>query len=745
MKRVRISGGALALGAALYSMLAFSTGVLADERALLAQSAAGTLAAAAAGDPALSGRLDRLRVRAEERGRVRLLVGVRAAFVPEGELSGEDVEKQRLDIGRKQDAVLHRLAAAHGANGKPVRFAAIPFLALEASAAEFQTLIADIDVLSVEEDALRAPALSESSPLIGAVGASVAGYSGSGQAVAVLDTGVDKTHPFLSGKVIDEACFSSTVAAATSSSVCPGGVNESTASGSGVDCGAGCEHGTHVAGIAAGFGGSFSGVARGANLVSIQVFSRFSSPEVCGGAAPCLLSYSSDQIKALERVLVQRTVDRIAAANLSLGGGRYGSEAACDADNLAFKAAVDNLRSTGVATVISSGNNAFLDSLSAPGCVSSAISVGATWDEGGWIGGCEATFTTVDKVACYSNSASFLKLLAPGSAINSSIPGTGYAIFHGTSMAAPQISGAFAVLRQAVPDLSVDNAYNALRSSGVPVRDYRNNLVKPRVDLDGALVALGVDIDSVQFERAAYATGEGATAILNVLRSGDLRKTSTVGYATVAQSASAGVDYVGTSGTLTFAAGQSVQTIGVPTLADSLVEGDETFLVQLSNPGAGTATGAISAATVTISDAGPPDAFGSSIPRGWKKPRGAESIWVVANDSASEGRYSLKSAPTGNGQESGIEYTASFNAGTVRFDYRVSSETGDYLRFHIDGVKQAEWSGEAPWAAYAVNLSAGRHTLRWLYEKNGALSGGADAAWIDNVQLPPAKTSPGRK
>ena len=61
--------------------------------------------------------------------------------------------------------------------------------------------------------------------------------------------------------------------------VCPGGMAESTALGSGMPCSAdGCYHGTHVAGIAAGKGASFSGVARDASLISIQVFSQVNDP-----------------------------------------------------------------------------------------------------------------------------------------------------------------------------------------------------------------------------------------------------------------------------------------------------------------------------------------------------------------------------------------------------------------------------------------------------------------------------------
>ena len=57
-----------------------------------------------------------------------------------------------------------------------------------------------------------------------------------------------------------------------------------------------CEHGTHIAGIAAGTGASFSGVAKDARLMSVQVFSRFTGMPCIGGEDPCALSFASDQL-----------------------------------------------------------------------------------------------------------------------------------------------------------------------------------------------------------------------------------------------------------------------------------------------------------------------------------------------------------------------------------------------------------------------------------------------------------------
>src|SRR3990172_12027950 len=115
--------------------------------------------------------------------------------------------------------------------------------------------------------------------------------------------------------------------------------------------------------------------------------------------------YRGAQISALEWVYEQRTSYSIASVNMSLGGTQKYT-GYCDTNPL--KSYIDNLRSVGVATVISSGNSGFRDGLGAPACISSAISVGAT--------------SKLDDVEYYSNVASFVSLLAPGS-IWSSVPG----------------------------------------------------------------------------------------------------------------------------------------------------------------------------------------------------------------------------------------------------------------------------------------------------------------------------------
>ncbi|HYH87554.1 MAG TPA: S8 family serine peptidase, partial [Pyrinomonadaceae bacterium] len=374
---------------------------------------------------------DSLREKAQAAGAVRVIVGLRSGFEPEGELpTFAAVQAQRRGISDAQDELLARLPAT--GRGSITRFETVPYIALEVDADGVQALRASPVVTSIVEDVHIPPALAESVPLIGAPTAWAAGFSGAGQTVAVLDTGVDKTHSFLAGKVVSEACFSTTGSSPNTSSFCPGGAASSTSSGSGVNCSvsvAGCDHGTHVAGIAAGKSAGFSGVARDANIIAIQIFSRFNNSSDCGGVAPCVRTFGSDQMKGLERVFALRGSFNIASANMSIGGGQNSSN--CDTNPL--KPIIDNLRSVGIATVIASGNEGFKDSLSSPACISSAISVGSTNDGSG--------SGTTDTVSSFSNSASFLSLLAPGSLIRSSIPGGSFSNFQGTSMATPHVAG----------------------------------------------------------------------------------------------------------------------------------------------------------------------------------------------------------------------------------------------------------------------------------------------------------------
>lgn len=358
----------------------------------------------------------------------------------------------------------------------------MPEVTLRVDRAGLDRLAAMSGVISVTEDRPLSPTLFESIPLIGADKTQALGLTGAGSVVAVLDTGVATRHPFLSGRVVHEACFSSTDPAEGASSLCPDGSGRQEGPGS-ADAGSGpcgaipvqCDHGTHVAGIAAGNGRGVpgappGGVAPGADIFAVQVFSRIDSEATCGGPEPCVIAFHSDVTAGLEKVLdLKESGMPLVAANLSLGGGRF--TAACDTEP--EKPFVDALLTAGVATVVASGNNGFARAVSSPACISSAVAVGST--------------TKRDEVSPFSNRGPLLDVFAPGSGILSSsaqFGDWGWEAFSGTSMAAPHVAGAFAVLHQAYPRKNVAQLEALLKGTGKPIT--YGGITVPRIQLDAA-------------------------------------------------------------------------------------------------------------------------------------------------------------------------------------------------------------------------------------------------------------------
>jgi serine protease len=217
-----------------------------------------------------------------------------------------------------------------------------PMIALNVDVDLLRALAEDPEVVNIQVSVPDALHLTQSLPLIGMPAAYAAGATGQGRTVAILDSGARVSHEFLNSRITLGACYNTNVAG-VSSSRCPGGVTSATTIASGDDCTAsnvfGCGHGTHVAGTAAGFisnpaaGNPAHGVARNANIMSINVFSLFPASQ-CGslpaGFNSCILSWPDDQIAGLERVYTLRNTVAFGAVNMSLGGGRHSTGCTSD-------------------------------------------------------------------------------------------------------------------------------------------------------------------------------------------------------------------------------------------------------------------------------------------------------------------------------------------------------------------------------------------------------------------------------
>jgi len=58
------------------------------------------------------------------------------------------------------------------------------------------------------------------------------------------------------------------------------------------------------------------------------------------------------------------------------------------------------------------------------------------------------------------------------------------------------------------------------------------------------------------------------------------------------------------------------------------------------------------------------------------------------------------------------------------------------MRFYIDAVQKAEWSGEEGWEEFSYPVTAGEHTFKWEYYKDGSVSSGSDCGWVDYIVFP---------
>lgn len=324
-----------------------------------------------------------------------------------------------------------------------------------------------------DNDNISQPMLQRSVEIVGAVEAWGMGFTGDGWYVAILDTGILTSHEMFQGKHIVEQCYAlgddwyDNV-----NGSCPNGLTEMSGPGSAAHYENRFGHGTHVSGISAGNNHNDRfGVAKDANIIAVQVFSYFPGEDD-------VLSWDSDQLKGLEYVYTMRNTYNIASVNMSLGGSDRETNF-CNTDTRA--SAMANLRAAGIATAVSSGNSSYCDAVNAPACVSSAIAVNAS--------------DKTDNETYYGNWHDVMvDLIAPGDNIASADPQANnqYRSRSGTSMSAPHVAGAWAILKQFDGNMSCDEALTLFTNTGKLIYSSRCTSAqpKPRIDIGDAIFTL---------------------------------------------------------------------------------------------------------------------------------------------------------------------------------------------------------------------------------------------------------------
>ncbi|MFC4498723.1 MULTISPECIES: S8 family serine peptidase [Streptomyces] len=283
-------------------------------------------------------------------------------------------------------------------------------------------------------DGRRKASLDQSVPQIGAPTAWAAGYDGTGTKVAVLDTGVDTSHPDLADRVVEAQDFSD---------------SGSTGDKFG--------HGTHVASITAGSGaksgGKYKGVAPGAKILNGKILGDDG------------YGYDSGIIAGMEWAVAQGAD----VANLSLGGtDTPGIDPMEEAVNR-LSAESDTL------FVVAAGNEGEFGegTVGSPGSAEAALTVGAV-DKSDQLADFSSRGPRVGdggvKPDLTAPGAAITAAAAAGSVLEEGFPSDipGYLTLDGTSMATPHVAGAAAILAQQHPDWTGERIKEVLTASTKP-------------------------------------------------------------------------------------------------------------------------------------------------------------------------------------------------------------------------------------------------------------------------------------
>lgn len=438
----------------------------------------------------------------------------------------ESAKSQAQELSNREAWLAGSLDYQAGYKKVSKSYSQLPIVTMDVDAEGMASLKANPNVVSVTEDkAMKSDAIGFQYTPVVMGGTAATGFSdgtnpftGASTAVVVLDTGVDKAHEALTGAVVSEACYGiddNTADRYTVESACPGASLSTTAAGSGAPCPTSCDHGTEVASTIALSAGTYtsgpdsfdaSGVAKGAKIVAIQVNAKVTEKagqlDTCGDAGndteTCYLPFMSLILAGMNRALELQNNNTlgipVVAVNNSNGIPTYAYTTACDSidTGTGLNTAAAALKAKNIAMFNSAGNEGAsalsYDKVSYPACLSNFIAVSAS--------------SATDKMSYYSNAGALTTIVAPGGnqtgdasndgGIFVAKPSDTYGAVQGTSFASPIAAAAFAVVREKVPDASVDGIIAGFKSTGVSIAEDRSGYsahTYERINLGAALAA----------------------------------------------------------------------------------------------------------------------------------------------------------------------------------------------------------------------------------------------------------------
>ena len=599
------------------------------------------------------------------------------------------------------------------------------------------------------------------------------GIDGTGVVVGIMDTGVDGNHPALAsrwrGLFADPSeCWLDNSGQGTPDFP--------------VDNGG---HGTHVMGTVTGLAPDDTiGVAPGALWIATNTIKQGVGSE-----------FDNDVIEALEFFADPDgdpgTTDDVPCV-VQNSWGTYEPLGYPDCFSYWWEA-MDNCEAAGVVLTWSAGNEGpDAASLRSPADRAdspyNAFSVGSTqYYEPYNI----SSFSSRGPSNCGGPYAMKPEICAPGSNIYSSWPGGGYTNLDGTSMAGPHIAGVVALMCAANPDLDVETIKQVLMETaidkGTPGEDntYGHGFVDAYEAVLGVMGGLGtvsgtvtdagtglplegVHVGVIDRPTFRYTDADGNfefmlpvgawTLTFSLFAYGDeilivdVIENDTVDGSVAMTALPTAVlsgmvyDYEGA-----LVSGASVQVLDTP-LAPVYSNGSGFYTMDIPagaiydvvarKAGLGADQHTIDFQGNMTLDFTLPELFAEDFETAgflsYPWVMGGNADWVIDSANPYEGSYSARSGVVSHNQHSDLELTVEVTASSdISFWYRVSSEGGyDYLRFYVDGAQIASWAGTVPWTQFTYPVTSGSRTFKWSYTKDGSVSTGDDAGWVDYIEFP---------
>jgi subtilisin len=478
--------------------------------------------------------------------------------------------------------------------------------------------------------------------------------------VAIIDTGIDYTHPDLGGcATIGNGCKIA------------GGFDFVNNDADPMDDDG---HGTHVAGTVAALENSVGvvGVAPEAKLYALKVLDSSGSGSF------------SDVIKALEWVVDNGTI--------KITNNSYGSSS--DPGTL-VKAAFDNSYATGVLHIAAAGNSgtcsAKNDSVGYPAKYSSVVAVAAT--------------NSSDTRPCWSSTGASVEISAPGVSINSTKLGGSYVVYSGTSMASPHVAGVAALVLGTGASLTNVQVRDILASTaqdlGVAGRDplYGYGLVNATAAVatvsSSPTPAVNVVLST---DKTSYTSGTDSTASLTAIVTDEtgasISGLGSTAFATTVDGNGASVTFTETANPGTYTAALALSSLGTGTHNVSVIVTDPRAL-------SGTGSASFTIQTVTNATKVTVSAITYSTSGGKNSSKNL-SIKLQLNNNLGSGvsTASVSIQLSRNGAPIGSATGTTGTSGSVTFVYS-NAPSGTYTTLVSDVVAAGlQWDGSTPTNSY---------------------------------------------